>query len=199
MKTGSNRWALVVVITVLSFGGLAACGEGTRESDENVGNVAPPEPDAVTTAGSEPAPDDPDAVEGAEPEEEEPAEPTTNQVAAAVGELGEETGKEDAVVEAEDPGEYVGARETWDERVGSARLVLSYDADEAAFVGTVQNVTRGGICGVQVWVRLSTGDELGPTPSTDIPSNQTVEIELPSGTTSFEGWNARIGMARCAP
>lgn len=197
MKTGSNRWTLLLVIAVITLGVFTACSKGNRESDENVGNTPPPEPEAVTTAGTEPAPDD--SAMATEPESDEPVAPTTNEVAAAVGSLGEETGKADEVIEAEDPGDYIGARETWDERVGSARLVLSYDAGQSAFVGTVQNVTRGGICGVQVWVHLSTGTELGPTTSTDVASNQTVDVRLPSGTASFEGWNARMGMQRCAP
>jgi len=47
------------------------------------------------------------------------------------------------------------------------RLVLSYDPDRNALVGTVENTTEQTLCAVRVEVHLAGGSELGPTTRTD--------------------------------
>ena len=51
--------------------------------------------------------------------------------------------------------------ETYDMTRGGARLILSYDANKEAFIGTVENTTSNTLKRVRVEVHLSNGTELG--------------------------------------
>ena len=91
-------------------------------------------------------------------------------------------------------GEESGTRltldQTYDAVRNGARLILRYDAEANAFVGTVQNTTEGTLPMVRVEVHLSNGTELGPTTPDDLAPGETIKVTLNAMTTAFTGWTA---------
>ena len=85
--------------------------------------------------------------------------------------------------------------ETFDMVRGGARLVLSYDAPNNSFRGTVENTTNGVLTQVRIEVHLSNGTELGPTTPTALAPGEVLAITLPSTQASFTGWvaHAEVG------
>ena len=79
---------------------------------------------------------------------------------------------------------------TYDEVRNGARLVLRYDAEANAFVGTVQNVTEGTLSMVRVEVHLSNGTELGPTTPGDLAPGEKIDVTLQATDETFTGWTA---------
>ena len=79
---------------------------------------------------------------------------------------------------------------TYDEVRNGARLVLRYDAEANAFVGTVQNVTEGTLSRVRVEVHLSNGTELGPTTPGDLAPGDKIDVTLQATDETFTGWTA---------
>lgn len=80
--------------------------------------------------------------------------------------------------------------ETYDETRAGARLILSYDADANAFVGTVRNAANAALNRVRVEVHLSNGTELGPTVPVDLAPGESAEVSLPATDEPFETWGA---------
>ena len=80
--------------------------------------------------------------------------------------------------------------DTFDQVRAGARLVLSYDADANAFIGTVENTTDGTLSRVRVEVHLSNGTELGPTTPVSLAPGQVVPITLPATSEPFTSWSA---------
>lgn len=80
--------------------------------------------------------------------------------------------------------------ETYDETRAGARLILSYDADANAFVGTVRNTANAALNRVRVEVHLSNGTELGPTVPVDLAPGESAEVSLPATDEPFETWGA---------
>ena len=92
-------------------------------------------------------------------------------------------------------GEESGTRltldQTYDAVRNGARLILRYDAEANAFIGTVQNTTEGTLPMVRVEVHLSNGTELGPTtPKSTWRLGETSKVMLNAMTTAFTGWTA---------
>ena len=87
--------------------------------------------------------------------------------------------------------------ETFDSVRAGARLILTYDADNNSFKGTVENTTDGALDRVRVEVHLSNGAELGPTTPTELAPGEVVSIHLPATPASFTGWtaHAEVGSA----
>ena len=100
--------------------------------------------------------------------------------------------------EGEESGEYLEPTATWDATRRGARLILSFDAAQGAFVGTVENTTQQMLCAVRVEVHLSGGPELGPTPRTDIPPGQLSDVALSAEGESFDAWTAHPEVSACA-
>ena len=100
--------------------------------------------------------------------------------------------------EGEESGEYIASSETWDKTRRGARLILSFDAARAAFVGTVENTTQEVLCAVRVEVHLSTGTELGPTARTDLAPGESTALMLSAGGESFDAWTAHPEVSACA-
>ena len=92
--------------------------------------------------------------------------------------------------EGEESGTRLTLDQTYDAVRNGARLILRYDAEANAFVGTVQNVTDGILPRVRVEVHLSNGTELGPTTPVDLAVDQTSEVTLKAPNTAFTGWTA---------
>jgi hypothetical protein len=92
---------------------------------------------------------------------------------------------------------YIGAAESWDVVRNGARLVLSFDSEANAFVGTVENMTERTLCAIRVEVHLAGGIELGPTARTDVPAGQTTSVRLPTAGQAFDSWTAHPEMSAC--
>ncbi len=98
---------------------------------------------------------------------------------------GSESGEGD-----EESGTQFELGETFDEVRAGARLVLSYDSDANAFLGTVENTTGATLSRVRVEVHLSNGTELGPTTPVDLAPGQVVDVTLPATSEPFTSWSA---------
>lgn len=90
----------------------------------------------------------------------------------------------------EESGTYLPLDQTYDEVRNGARLILRYDAEANAFVGTVQNTTDDTLPQVRVEVHLSNGTELGPTTPVDLAPDATIDVKLPATAQAFDGWTA---------
>lgn len=85
---------------------------------------------------------------------------------------------------------------TYDTVRKGVRLVMAYDAENNAFVGTVENVTDQSLEAVRVEVHLSNGMELGPTMQTDLEPGQERSVMLEAGDTDFSGWTPHAEVGR---
>ena len=97
---------------------------------------------------------------------------------------------------AEESGTQYTKADTYDETRGGARLLLTYDPDQDAFVGTVENTTDDLLDQVRIEVHLSNGVELGPTTPGDLPAGQTGEVILPADGEQFQTWSAHPEVGR---
>ena len=95
----------------------------------------------------------------------------------------------------EESGVSLALDETYDFVRKGARLILRYDAESNAFVGTVQNTTEGALNRVRVEVHLSNGTELGPTTPVDLAPGESVDVSLAATEEPFTGWtpHAEVG------
>jgi len=69
-------------------------------------------------------------------------------------------------------------------------LVMTYDRQDRALGGTVENTTRKALRRVRVEVHLSDGTELVPTTPTDLDPGQQEAVALRAPETNFEAWSA---------
>ena len=97
---------------------------------------------------------------------------------------------------AEESGTQYTKADTYDETRGGVRLLLTYDPDQDAFVGTVENTTDDLLDQVRIEVHLSNGVELGPTTPGDLPAGQTREVILPADGEQFQTWSAHPEVGR---
>lgn len=79
--------------------------------------------------------------------------------------------------------------QTYDQVRSGARLILSYNAQNNQFTGTVENTTSGTLLRVRVEIHLSNGVELGPTTPTDMAPGSTINITLPVTGGTFTTWS----------
>ena len=107
---------------------------------------------------------------------------------------GSESGEHSSGSESDEAGEESGTQfmlnETFDEVRAGARLVLSYESNANAFIGTVENTTGATLSQVRVEVHLSNGTELGPTTPVDLAPGQVIDITLPATSQPFALWSA---------
>ncbi|RKU15008.1 hypothetical protein C6503_14195 [Candidatus Poribacteria bacterium] len=90
----------------------------------------------------------------------------------------------------EESGAELALNETYDRVRNGARLILTYDAQDNSFKGTVENTTNEALKQVRVEVHLSNGKELGPTTPGDLAPGEKREILLAATSTNFDGWTA---------
>lgn len=90
----------------------------------------------------------------------------------------------------EESGVELALTETYDQTRNGARLILTYDAERHAFIGTVENTTGETLERVRVEVHLSNGVELGPTTPADLGPGEKRDVELRATSTDFDGWTA---------
>ena len=105
-----------------------------------------------------------------------------------------ESGEHNEGSESGEGGEESGTQfmlnETFDEVRAGARLVLSYESNANAFIGTVENTTGATLSQVRVEGHLSNGTELGPTTPVDLAPGQVIDITLPATSQPFASWSA---------
>ena len=93
-----------------------------------------------------------------------------------------------------DSGEESGTQymldETYDEVRRGAQLVLKYEPEKEAFMGTVANTTKKTLSKVRVEVHLSNGVELGPTTPKDLEPNEKMDVMLAASGQKFKSWGA---------
>ena len=90
----------------------------------------------------------------------------------------------------EESGAELALNETYDRVRNGARLILTYDAQNNSFNGTVENTTSETLKQVRVEVHLSNGKELGPTPAADLAPGEKRDVQLIATSTDFDGWTA---------
>ncbi|MXW07478.1 MAG: hypothetical protein F4X56_00160 [Gammaproteobacteria bacterium] len=100
---------------------------------------------------------------------------------------GEEMGDEES---GEESGTQYAKTDTYDETRNGARLVLNYDSEANAFIGTVENTTDETLKQVRVEVHLSNGTELGPTEPSDLEPGKSMDVSLFVFEEEFETWGA---------
>lgn len=99
--------------------------------------------------------------------------------------------REDGKGEGEESGTELGLDATYDKVRSGARLIMAYDAQNKAFMGTVENTTERTLKRVRVEVHLSNGIELGPTKATNLAPGKKMSVELTPTTMGFTGASAR--------
>ena len=115
---------------------------------------------------------------------------------------GEESGEHSEGAESgggEESGTQYGKADSYDETRAGARLLVSYEPDEDAFVGTVENTTDAVLDEVRIEVHLSNGVELGPTTPGDLRAGETVAVSLLANGENFETWSAHPEVGRNEP
>ncbi len=90
----------------------------------------------------------------------------------------------------EESGQQFTINETYDNVRNGARLILNYDPNTSAFVGTVENTTNQTLSQVRVEGHLSNGTELGPTIPRDLAPGEKMDIILDATGENFSTWGA---------
>ena len=197
---GSSSKLLAVFVALLVCFWMVACASETHEGTEGDGEHAASEASGEhggSEEGGEQASAEGSEGDGEHASTERSEGEGEHGGAEGEGEHGEGGGHESGE-EGEESGVYIGRDETWDATRRGARLVLSFDPDSDAFVGTVENTTGETICAVRVEVHLSGGTELGPTERTDLPAGETMSVELPTGGEAFDTWTAHPESSPCS-
>ena len=97
--------------------------------------------------------------------------------------------------EGEEDGTMLALDEVYDVVKKGTHLILKYDVEAKAFLGTVENVSEEMLTRVRVEVHLSNGKELGPTVQADLEPGEKRKVELVVGDEVFETWSthAEVG------
>ena len=90
----------------------------------------------------------------------------------------------------EESGQQFAKGETYDNVRNGARLMLNYNPNTSAFVGTVENTTNQTLSQVRVEVHLSNGTELGPTTPKDLAPDEKMDVTLDATGENFNTWSA---------
>ena len=157
-------WMVSILIGLVLAISLAGCGGGSSESGEAGDNSE----NGEHGSGSESGEGGDDSESGEHSSESE---------------SGEDDGEEES-------GTQFALNETFDEVRAGARLILRYDSNANAFVGTVENTTETTLARVRVEVHLSNGIELGPTTPVNLAPGQISDITLPASSQPFTSWSA---------
>lgn len=111
------------------------------------------------------------------------------------GEHSREVGGESGGEAGEESGTALSLNETYDAVRKGVRLVMTYDAEDNSFNGTVENTTGETLREVRVEVHLSNGKELGPTTPVDLDPAMEREVRLEATSRDFDAWtpHAEVG------
>ena len=97
--------------------------------------------------------------------------------------------------EGEEEGVELGLDEVYDVTKNGAHLVLKYDAEAKAFIGTIKNVSDEILHRARVEVHLSNGTEIGPTLQADLEPGESRDVMLAVESDDFTSWSthAEVG------
>jgi len=97
--------------------------------------------------------------------------------------------------EGEEDGTMYGINEKVDFKKNGVRLILSFDKNINAFIGSIENLTEKDLNRVRVEIHLSNGKELGPTNPTTLKPNEKREFQLNAKDEKFQKWSthAEVG------
>jgi len=118
---------------------------------------------------------------------------------ATEGEVGEHEGEGEHKGEGEEHGEEGEVEEavpriakdgTYNEIRKGSRLILYFDKESSAFIGTVENLTEKTLTRVRIEVHLSNGAELGPTEPIDLEPGKKADVIISAEGQIFEWWKA---------
>ncbi len=100
----------------------------------------------------------------------------------------------------EESGTALSLNETFDSVRNGVRLVMSYEADDNSFTGTLKNTTGETLQEVRVEVHLSNGRELGPTTPVDLDPAMERKVRLVATSRDFDAWtpHAEVGLGEHA-
>lgn len=95
----------------------------------------------------------------------------------------------------EESGTQLALDATYDTVRLGVRLVISYNASNSMFEGTIENTTDATIDQVRVEIHLSNGVELGPTPNVSLAAGEKKSVTLDATGQDFTGWSphAEVG------
>lgn len=85
----------------------------------------------------------------------------------------------------------------WDNLAG-VDLVLCYDEEFEAFIGTLTNTSRFAVPGARFEVQLSNGVRLGPTGGASLAPGQVLAVKLYARGQRFRAWSVRIAVEATA-
>lgn len=191
-----TRSLFPITMAIMMVFWLAACAgesQGDSEGGADASHAEEAGEHAIAESGGEHA-------EGAEREGEHGGEAREGGEHSEGGEGGEhegEHGGEGHDEEGEESGVYIAKADTWDVTRRGARLILSFDSESGAFVGTVENTSPVRICAVRVEVHLDTGTELGPTDRVDLDPGATTSVALATAAEAFGSFTAHPEMSPC--
>jgi len=197
MGKSTYKWLAIVIAVALSLG-VAACAGAPTEDVEGAADSGSMHAEAGEESGEHGEGGEGRGEERGEHGEggEGRGEERGEHGEGGEGEHGEEGGHGEGE-EGEESGIYIARSETWDRTLRGARLVLKFDAERNAFVGTVENTTEQTLCAVRVEVHLDTPKELGPTPRTDVPAGGKIDVELSTEGNTFQTWTAHPEVSSC--
>ncbi len=186
---------VLVLASFILLVALTGCASSGSEMAERGGGVESSEDgeESGEHSGSESGESGEESGEHSGSESGEGGERSGEHSGSESGEGGEESGEHSGSESGEggeESGTQFGLNETFDEGRAGARLVLSYDPDANAFIGTVENTTGAALSRVRVEVHLSNGTELGPTTPIDLEPGQVVDVTLPALSRPFTSWSA---------
>lgn len=94
--------------------------------------------------------------------------------------------------EPEESGTQYGLSDTAKEVRSGVELAIRFDSARRVFAGTVRNGTDSTVRQVRVEVHLSSGVELGPTPSVDLRPRQSAPVQLRAGSQEFNKFSTHV-------
>ncbi len=101
-------------------------------------------------------------------------------------------GCSDTPTEPGEGGTQYAKSETAKESRSGVNLTLSFDSEQEAFTGELENTTDATVSQVRVEIHLSNGVELGPTPNIDLVAGETSPVELDASGQTFTHYSAHI-------
>lgn len=95
----------------------------------------------------------------------------------------------------EEDGTQLKITQSYNELRYGVRLILKYDQDKEAFIGTVENKSKKIAERTRVEVHLSNGTELGPTKPKNLKPGEKIQVKLSAKGQKFNTWSthAEVG------
>ncbi|MCK4530249.1 MAG: hypothetical protein KAU44_03660 [Candidatus Marinimicrobia bacterium] len=90
----------------------------------------------------------------------------------------------------EEDGTAIAMGEKFAQTKNGVKLILAYNEEKSAFVGSVENITEKTLQRVRVEIHLSNGKELGPTTPVVLTAGEVRKVQLNAAGEKFESWNA---------